>query len=140
VRDLDPIASVAANCLVIAVHPSIPVGTLKELTAYARANPGKLSYAHVGVGSIQHLSGELFKSLAQTPDIIQVPYRGTGPAIADLVSGQVPMGIVGVTGPLLEFNRTGKLRILAVTSPTRLIAAPDIPTAVEAGLPGMISQ
>src|SRR5262249_45557111 len=93
VKDLDPIASVAANCLVIAVHPSVPVGSLKELIAYARANPGKLSYAHAGVGSIQHLTGELFKSLAETPDIVQVPYRGTGPAIADLVSGQVPMGI-----------------------------------------------
>src|SRR5262249_47905240 len=66
VKDLDPIASVAANCLVIAVHPSVPVGTLKELMAYAKANPGKLSYAHAGVGSIQHLTGELFKSLAQT--------------------------------------------------------------------------
>src|SRR5881397_1243591 len=72
VKDLDPIASVAANCLVIAVHPSVPVGTLKELIAYAKANPGKLSYAHAGVGSIQHLTGELFKSLAETPDIVQV--------------------------------------------------------------------
>jgi tripartite-type tricarboxylate transporter receptor subunit TctC len=137
VKDLDPIASVAANCLVIAVHPSVPVRTLKELIAYAKANPGKLSYAHAGVGSIQHLTGELFKSLAQTPDIVQVPYRGTGPAIADLVSGQVPMGIVGVTGPLLEFHRVGKTRILAVTNPTRLGVAPELATAAESGLPGL---
>jgi tripartite-type tricarboxylate transporter receptor subunit TctC len=137
VKDLDPIASVAANCLVIAVHPSVPVGTLKELIAYAKSNPGKLSYAHAGVGSIQHLTGELFKSLAQTPDIVQVPYRGTGPAIADLVSGQVPMGIVGVTGPLLEFHRSGKTRILAVTNPTRLGVAPELATAAESGLPGL---
>src|SRR5262245_16275665 len=135
VKDLDPIASVAANCLVIAVHPSVPVGTLKELIAYAKANPGKLSYAHAGVGSIQHLTGELFKSLAETPDIVQVPYRGTGPAIADLVSGQVPMGIVGVTGPLLEFHRSGKTRILAVTNPTRVGVAPELATAAESGLP-----
>src|SRR5262249_45612255 len=94
VKDSCPIARSAANCLVIGVHPSVPGGTLKELMAYARANPGKLAYAHAGVGSIQHLTGELFKSLAETPDIVQVPYRGTGPAIADLVSGQVPMGIV----------------------------------------------
>ena len=127
----------AANCLVIAVHPSVPVGTLKELIAYARANPGKLSDTHAGVGSIQHLTGELFKSLAQTPDIVQVPYRGTGPAIADLVSGQVPMGIVGVTGPLLEFHRSGKTRILAVTNPTRLGVAPELPTAAESDLPGL---
>jgi tripartite-type tricarboxylate transporter receptor subunit TctC len=137
VKDFDPIASVAANCLIIAVHPSVPVGSLKELMAYAKANPGKLSYGHAGVGSIQHLTGELFKSLAETPDIVQVPYRGTGPAIADLVSGQVPMGIVGVTGPLLEFHRSGKTRILAITNPTRLGAAPELPTAAESGLPGL---
>ena len=137
VKDLDPIASVAANCLVIAVHPSLPVRTLKELIAYAKANPGKLSYGHAGVGSIQHLTGELLKSLAETPDIVQVPYRGTGPAIADLVSGQVPMGIVGVTGPLLEFHRAGKTRILAVTNPTRLKVAPELPTAAELGIPGL---
>src|SRR5712672_4480956 len=125
VKDLDPIASVAANFLCIAVHPAVPAQSLKELIAYAKANPGKLSYAHAGVGSIQHLTGELFKSLAETPDIVQVPYRGTGPAIADLVSGQVPMGIVGVTGAMLEFHRTGKTRILAVTNPTRLGVAPE---------------
>src|SRR4249920_2951466 len=137
VKDLDPIASVAANCLCIAVNPAVPVQTLKELIAYAKANPGKLSYGHAGVGSIQHLTGELFKSLAETPDIVQVPYRGTGPAIADLVSGQVPMGIVGVTGAMLEFHRSGKTRILAVTNPTRLNAAPELPTAAEQGLPGL---
>jgi len=137
VRDLDPIASVATNGLVVAVHPSVPVGTLKELIAYAKANPGKLSYGHAGVGSIQHLTGELLKSLADTPDIVQVPYRGTGPAIADLVSGQVPMGIVGVTGAMLEFHRTGKTRIVAITNPTRLNVAPDLPTAAEQGLPGL---
>jgi tripartite-type tricarboxylate transporter receptor subunit TctC len=137
VKDLDPIASVAANCLVIAVHPAVPVHSLNELIVYAKANPGRLSYAHAGVGSIQHLTGELLKSLAGTPDIVQVPYRGTGPAIADLVSGQVPMGIVGVTAPLLEFHRTAKTRILAVTNPSRLTGLPDVPTAAEQGLPGL---
>jgi tripartite-type tricarboxylate transporter receptor subunit TctC len=137
VKDLDPIASVAAYFLGIAVHPAVPVQTLKELIAYAKANPGKLSYGHAGVGTIQHLTGELFKSLNGTPDILQVPYRGTGPAITDLVSGQVPMGIVGVTGQVLEFHRSNKMRVLAVTGPTRLMAAPDLPTAAELGLPGM---
>ena len=137
IRDLDPIAAVATNGLVVAVHPSVPVGTLKELIAYAKANPGKLSYGHAGVGSIQHLTGELLKSLADTPDIVQVPYRGTGPAIADLVSGQVPMGIVGVTGAMLEFHRTGKTRIVAITNPTRLNVAPELATAAEQGLPGL---
>src|SRR5262245_12178785 len=131
VKDLDPIAAVAANVLCIAVHPSVPVQNLKELIAYAKANPGKLSYGHAGVGSIQHLTGELFKSLAATPDIAPVPYRGTGPLIADLLGGQVPMGTPGVTAQLLEFHRSGKLRVLAVTSPTRLVAAPELPTAAE---------
>ena len=127
----------AANVLCIAVHPAVPAQTLKEFIAYAKANPGKLSYGHSGVGSIQHLTGELFKSLAGTPDIVHVPYRGTGPVIADLVSGQVPMGVPGVTGQVIEFHRSGKMRVLAVTSPTRLVAAPELPTAAELGFPGM---
>jgi tripartite-type tricarboxylate transporter receptor subunit TctC len=137
VKDLDPIAGVAANVLCIAVHPSVPVQTLKELIAYAKANPGALSYGHSGVGSIQHLAGELFKSLAGTPEIVQVPYRGTGPVITDLISGQIPIGIPGVTGQVLEFHRSGKMRVLAVTGPTRLTAAPELPTATELGFPSM---
>ena len=137
VKDLDPIASVAAYFLGIAVHPSVPVQTLKELVAHAKANPGKLSYGHSGVGTIQHLTGELFKSLTETPEIVQVPYRGTGPVITDLIGGQVPIGIVGVTGQVLELHQTGKMRVLAVTSPARLSAAPALPTAAELGLPGM---
>jgi tripartite-type tricarboxylate transporter receptor subunit TctC len=137
VKDLDPIASIAANVLCIAVHPSLPVRTLEELVAYAKANPDKLSYGHAGVGSIQHLTGELFKSLAGTPGIVDVPYRGTGPVVTDLIGGQIPMGIPGVTGQVLEFHRSGKLRILAVTSATRLVAAPDLPTATEQGFPAM---
>jgi tripartite-type tricarboxylate transporter receptor subunit TctC len=137
VRDLDAIAGLAANALCIAVHPAIPAQNLKELIAYAKANPGKLSYGHSGVGSIQHLLGELFKSLAGTPEIVQVPYRGTGPLITDLVGGQVPMGTPGVTGQVIEFHRSGKMRVLAVTSPTRLNAAPELPTAAELGFAGM---
>jgi tripartite-type tricarboxylate transporter receptor subunit TctC len=137
VKDLDPIAGVAANVLCIAVHPAVPVQTLAELIAYARANPGKLSYGHSGVGSIQHLAGELFKSLAGTPEIVQVPYRGTGPVITDLAGGQIPMGVPGVTGQVLELHRSGRMRVLAVTSLTRLVAAPELPTAAELGFPGM---
>ena len=134
VKDLDPIVGVAANVLCIAVHPSVPVRSLKELIAYAKANPGKLSYGHAGVGSIQHLTGELFKSVAGTPGIVQVPYRGTGPLVTDLMAGQIPMGTPGVTGQVLELHRTGRLRVLAVTSATRLAAAPGLPTVSELGL------
>ncbi|MFL5043160.1 MAG: Bug family tripartite tricarboxylate transporter substrate binding protein [Xanthobacteraceae bacterium] len=137
VKDLDPIAGVAANVLCIGVHPAVPARTLKELITYAKANPGKLSYGHSGIGSIQHLTGELFKSLVGTPDIVQVPYRGTGPVITDLVSGQIPIGLPGVTGQVIELHRSGKMRVLAVTSPTRLAAAPELPTAVELGLPDL---
>ena len=137
VKDLQPIASVATYFLGIAVHPAVPVQTMGDLVAYAKANPGKLSYGHAGVGTIQHLTGELFKSLTGTPEIVQLPYRGTGPAIADLVGGQIPMGIVGVTGQVLELHRSGKMRVLAVTGPDRLAAAPDLPTMVELGFTGM---
>ena len=137
VKDLDPVAGAAANVLCIAVHPSVPAQNLKEFVAYANANPGKLSYGHAGVGSIQHLAGELFKSLAGTPDIVQVPYRGTGPLITDVLAGQVQMGTPGVTGQVIELHRSGKMRVLAVTSPTRLAAAPELPTAAEQGFPGV---
>src|ERR1043166_3890364 len=99
VKDLVPIAGAAAYFLGLAVHPSVPAQNIDELIAYAKANPAKLSYGHAGVGTIQHLTGELFKSLAGTPDIVQIPYRGTGPAIADVVAGQIPLSILGVTGP-----------------------------------------
>jgi len=139
-KDLEPISNVAVSAFALAVHPAVPAHTLREFIDYAKANPGRLSYGHAGVGSLNHLTGELLKSLAGMPDLVHVPYRGSGPATADTISGQVAMVTPAVTGALLEFNRTGKLRILAVTSPTRLIAAPAIPTAVEAGLPGMVSQ
>jgi tripartite-type tricarboxylate transporter receptor subunit TctC len=137
VKDLDPIVAVAANFIGIAVNPSVPAQTLGELVAYAKANPGKLSYGHAGIGSTNHLTGELFKLLAGTPEIVQVPYRGMGPALTDAIGGQIQMATPGVTGQVLEFHRTGRLRVLAVTSPKRLAAAPEIPTAAEAGLPGL---
>jgi tripartite-type tricarboxylate transporter receptor subunit TctC len=136
-KDLQPVSCIGLGYWAIAIHPSLPVQSLKELIAYARANPGKLSYGHSGVGTINHLTGELFKSLAGTLEITPVPYRGAGPVIADLVGGQIPMGSVGAVGQVLEFHRSGKLRVLAVTSPRRLAGAPDLPTAAEAGLPGL---
>jgi len=137
VKDLDPIVAVANIFLGIALNPSVPAQTLTELITYAKANPGKLSYAHAGIGSINHLTGELFKLLAGTPDIVQVPYRGMGPALTDLIGGQVQMAVAGFTPQVLEFHRSGRIRVLAVTSPKRLAAAPEIPTVAEAGLPGL---
>jgi len=137
VKDLDPIIAVAANCFSIVVNPSVPVQTLGELVTYAKANPGKLSYAHAGVGSTNHLTGELFKLLAGTPEIEQIPYRGMGPALSDIIGGQVPMAVAAATTQVLEFHREGKIRVLAVTSPKRLANAPELPTVTEAGFPGL---
>jgi tripartite-type tricarboxylate transporter receptor subunit TctC len=134
-KDLEPIMCLAVGPLAIAVHPSVPATTLKELVVYAKANPGKLSYGHSGVGSPNHLVGELFKSLAAIPDVTPVPYRGAGPLIPDLISGHVPIGIIGVSGQSLGFHRAGNIRILAVTSPQPLSAAPEIATAAQAGFP-----
>jgi tripartite-type tricarboxylate transporter receptor subunit TctC len=138
-KDLDPISNIAVSAFALAVHPSVPATTLREFIDHDRAHEGALSYGHAGVGSLNHLTGELFKSLAGLPDLVQVPYRGSGPATADALAGHVAMVTPAVTGQLIELHRSGKLRILAVTSPTRLVAAPDLPAAAET-LPGMISQ
>jgi tripartite-type tricarboxylate transporter receptor subunit TctC len=132
-NDLEPIAMIAVYAFAIAVHPSVPVYTLKELVGYAKANPGKLSYGSAGVGTTNHLTGELFKSLTTISDLPHIPYRGSGPALIDVVSGQLPIIIPAITGQVLELYRSGKLRLLAVTNPTRLALAPDIPTVAETG-------
>ena len=133
-KDLDAVTGVAAYFLAVVVHPALAVRTLPELREYAKANPGTVSYGHAGVGSIQHLTGELLKSQTGMHEMVQVPYRGTGPVITDVMSGQIPVGILGITGQVLELHRAGKLRIVAVTSPKRLASAPDVPTAVEVGV------
>ena len=139
IKDFEPIAILATTSLTIAVTPSLPVHALPQLIAYAKANPGKLVYGSAGTGSMTHLAGELFKSLAGTPDIVHVPYKGSGASLTDVVSGQVPMIVANVTGQVLELHKSGKLRMIAVTGPERLVADHDIPTAVESGLPKMIS-
>jgi tripartite-type tricarboxylate transporter receptor subunit TctC len=140
IKDLDPIAGIAVVALALAVHPSVSAQTLTEFVAHAKANPGQLSYGHAGVGSTPHLTGEMLKLLAGLPELVQVPYRGAGPALVDLISGQLTMAIVGVTGQSLGLHRAGKLRILAVTSPARLIAAPDLPTTAESGFAGLTNR
>jgi tripartite-type tricarboxylate transporter receptor subunit TctC len=123
----------------IVVHESVPVRNLMELIAYAKANPGKLSYGSAGVGTLTNLAGELFKQLIGAPDIVHVPYKGSAPGVADLASGHIPMMTPNLGGPLLDFHRTGRVRILAVNATSRSKGAPDIPTAIEAGLPGMVA-
>jgi tripartite-type tricarboxylate transporter receptor subunit TctC len=123
----------------IVVNEAVPVHSLKELIAYAKANPTKLSYGSAGAGTLTNLAGELFKELIGVPSITHIPYKGAAPGITDLASGQIPMMTPNVGGPLLQLHRTGKIRILAISAQKRLQAAPDIPTAIEAGLPGMVA-
>jgi tripartite-type tricarboxylate transporter receptor subunit TctC len=139
-KDLEPISILVVAALTIATHPSVPVRNLRELIDYAKAGPAKLSYGSAGPGSMAHLTGELFKSLTGTADLIHVPYKGGGQSIVDLINGNIPMIATNVTSQVLELHRSGKVRMLAVTSPARVTVAPDIPTAVEAGWPGMIAQ
>ena len=133
-RDFIPISLTATirNCLV--VHPSLPVKSVKELIAFAKARPGQLDYASGGVGSAQHIPMEMLKAMAGI-DVVHVTYKGLSPAFNDVVAGQVPMIIAGVVSAL-PYHRTGRLRILATTGATRTAATPEIPTVAQAGVPG----
>ena len=139
VKELDPISGIAITAFALAVHPSVPANNLKELVAYAKANPSKLSYGSAGTGSLNHLTAEAFKLRVGLPDLIHVPYRGAGPAIADILAGQIPMIVPAMTNIVLELHRAGKLRVLAVTHGTRLAAAPELPTAVEQGFTDLVA-
>ena len=133
-RDFAPITQVTTQPIALAVHTSVPAQSVRELIAYAKANPGKLSFCHSGTGSGQHFSGELFKKMAGI-DMVHIPYKGGGPAVQDLVAGQVPVGMLGST-PLIPHHKSGRIRILAFTSLERFAPMPDIPTLHESGLAG----
>lgn len=138
-KDLTPVSAIGITAFAITTHPSVPVKDLKELIAYTKDNPGKLSYGTAGHGSLNHLTGELFKLRTGLTDLPHVPYRGAGPAITDLLAGQITMIVPAMTNHVLELHRSGKARILAVTHDTRLEAAPEIPTAVEQGIPDLVT-
>ncbi len=133
----DPIVLVAQSSNLLVVHPSLPVNSVQELVAYAKANPGKVNFSSGGIGVLPHLIGEWFKSAASI-DIVHVPYRGGGPSINDLLAGQVQMTFEG-TSVLLPLIRSGKLRALATTSATRIAELPNLPTMIESGFPGFVS-
>jgi tripartite-type tricarboxylate transporter receptor subunit TctC len=133
VRDLAPIAQLGSAPLVIAIHPSVPAQNLRELIALAKAKPGELSYSSSGNGSVHHFAGELFK-LGAGVDLLHVPYKGSGPAAADAVAGQVQMNFASAAS-VLRFVQAGRLRALAVTSRERSPQLPAIPTAIESGIP-----
>jgi tripartite-type tricarboxylate transporter receptor subunit TctC len=132
VKDFAPVALCVTTPLYLVVHPAVPAKSVKELVALARLRPGKLAYGSGGNGSSNHLAGELFKSLARA-DLLHVPYKGAGPAMIDVMAGHVDL-MFGAAG--LTEAKTGKVRVLAVTSAKRSPSAPQIPTIAESGVPG----
>jgi tripartite-type tricarboxylate transporter receptor subunit TctC len=136
IRDVAPVANVDFLPLVVEVNPALPVNTVPELIAYAKANPGKINFATGGVGSSQHVAGELFNFMTGT-DLVHVPYRGASLAVNDLLAGQVQMTFSPI--PLsMGYIRAGRLRALAVTSAQRVPALPDVPTVAEF-VPGYVA-
>ena len=138
VKDFIPIGILAVSTTSVAVHASVPAKTLPEFIAYAKANAGKLSYGSAGTGTMSNLSGELFKQFTGLTDLVHIPYKGAGPGLTDLVSGHIPAMTPNITGQVLELHRSGKIRILSVNAAQRLKAVPELPTAIEQGVPGMI--
>ena len=133
-KDLMPITLAVYSPNILVIPPDIPAKTVSELVAYARSNPGKLTFGSAGAGTTQHLSGELFKAMAHL-DIQHVPYGGAAPVTTDLLAGRITM-FFGNVAPLIPLVQGGKLRALAVTSVKRFPAFPDLPTMIEAGFPG----
>ena len=134
IHSFQPISLLSRQALVVLVHPSVPVSNVKELIAFARAKPGALSYGSSGNGGIQHLATEMLKRMANI-DMVHVPYKGTAPALTDLMAGQIQVSMLSIIGSLPQV-RSGKLRGLAISSSQRSDAAPEIPTVAEAGVPG----
>ena len=134
VKEFAPVALIANVTNVLAIHPSIPAKSVKELIAFAKAHPGQLNFASPGNGTSSHLAGELFRQVAKI-DVVHIPYKGATPAITDLIAGQVSFTMASVLS-VLPYAKQGRLRMLAVTTAKRSGALPDIPTIAEAGLPG----
>jgi tripartite-type tricarboxylate transporter receptor subunit TctC len=133
-KDFAPITLAGITPLILVVHPGSPAHSVKDLVAQARSNPGSVSFASAGNGSVQHLSGELLKTITGT-QMIHVPYKGAAPALVDVLGGQVTMFFSGMP-PAMPHVKSGKLRAIAVTTPKRSPAAPDVPTMAEAGIAG----
>lgn len=134
VRDFAPVSMLAAGAQTLVVNPSLPVKTVKELVALARAKPGSINFASSGYGGPMHLAGELLKSTASI-NIVHVPYKGGGPAVNDVIAGQVEMTFVGAPASLPHV-RSGRLRLIAVSTAKRMTTLPDTPTVAESGYPG----
>jgi tripartite-type tricarboxylate transporter receptor subunit TctC len=133
VKDFDPVAGIASYTLVLVAHPSVPVDSVKAVIALARSRPGVLKYASAGSGTTTHLAGELFRFMTKA-DITHIPYRGSGPSLADLIGGQIELSFGSTSA--VPHVKGGRLRALGVTGAVRAKALPDVPTIAEAGVPG----
>jgi tripartite-type tricarboxylate transporter receptor subunit TctC len=133
-KDLAPVTLVAVQPNIVVIHPAVPAKSINEFVAIARAKPGQLAFASAGTGSGTHLAGEMLK-MSLKIDLLHVPYKGTGPALTDLIGGQVQM-MVSTFASAMPHVKNGRLRALGVTSAKRSPAAPDVPTLIEAGVPG----
>ena len=133
-KSFDPITTIGSSPNSIVVYPGAGIGSLRELVDKAKANPGTINYASTGVGGFNHFGGELFKKLAGI-DMVMVPYKGGGPAMIDIMAGQIPVMFTSVT-QVLPHVRSGKIKMLAVGAAKRVAAVPDIPTVAESGYPG----
>src|ERR1700685_3435076 len=133
----EPVALVGESSNILVVNPSLPVNSVQELVAYAKANPGKVNFSSGGIGVVPHLIGEMFKAQAGI-DIVHVPYKGGGPSIADLVAGNMQMTFEATT-VLLPLIESGRLRALAVTTPKRIPQLADVPTMIESGYPNFVT-
>jgi tripartite-type tricarboxylate transporter receptor subunit TctC len=133
-RDFAPVSMLATQPYLLVVHPGVPVKSVSQLIAYAKAQPGKLSFASAGIGAGAHLAAELFKHMAQI-DVVHVPYKGSGPAMTDVMGGRCAYMFAGISAGY-PHTVSGKLRALAVSTAKRSTAIPEIPTIAESGLPG----
>jgi tripartite-type tricarboxylate transporter receptor subunit TctC len=133
-KDFSPIGRIATAPNTLVVHPSFPAKTIQEFIAYAKANPGKVSFGSAGIGTVSHVCGEYFASSTGIK-LVHIPYKGTGPALSDLIGGHIPAAFAPIPATY-ENSKSGTMRMLAVTSLTRSTLAPEIPTIAEQGVPG----
>ena len=140
VAGFEPIAILCDSAASIVVHPSLPVSNLRELVAYMHRYKDRANYGSAGAGTVSNLAGELFKRVADLPELVHVPYKGGGPLFGDAISGQIPMSTPMMSQQVYELHRLGKLRVIAVAAERRLGAMPNIPTAVEQGYPDLVAR
>jgi tripartite-type tricarboxylate transporter receptor subunit TctC len=140
IKDFAPVGIMSTSPMIIAVHPSLPVKNLKELAAYANANPGKVSFGSPGAGTLGHVTAESCKQLIGIKDAVHVPYKGGSAAIADLMGGQLTYATTSISSSVVDLDTAGKIRIIAVTSEERSVAMPDLPSPKEQGYPDFVAQ